>query len=168
MTRFSQIFLWLPLLMGVLVLSACGIGAPGSQLSRDQVNAEARGAFDDYVADLNRGDYAKASLIYDLAPDFHWIERGGIQYESGAEAAVSLLSLGGQGSTPRMTTDEMRITYLSPTSTLISTHFYFQMVDEDGNVQFGFDGWMSVAMVKKENGWVFAAGQVGPGADAKR
>lgn len=164
--RMPPIILCLILLTGSLGLSGCTRSAPGPELNDEQVKAEVRGAFDAYVADLNRGDYAQAALIYERGQNFHWIERGGIQYASGAEAAASLQSFEGQGVTPRMTNDEMHVAYLSPGSALVSTHFTFEMMEAGGETRFAFNGWMSVAMVKRQNRWLFAAGQVGPGREA--
>lgn len=64
---------------------------------------------------------------------------------------------------PKMTTNQMMVVYLSPVSVLISTHFDFEMIGDSEETRFAFDGWMSVATSKKEERWVFAAGQVGPG-----
>ena len=146
-----------------LIVISCSVSDRPATQTPDQVVKDAQTAFDDYIESLNQGDYNSASKIYDIDPGFHWIERGGIQYTSGAEAAASLQSFESSGGRANMTTDQMVTTYLSPTSVFISTHFDFAMLGPDDGVQFAFDGWMSVAMVKKQNRWVFAAGQVGPG-----
>ena len=145
------------------VIVGCSPSGHSELQAPDQIVKDARTAFDNYIETLNQGDYDSASRIYDVDPDFHWIERGGIQYTSGAEAAASLQSFKGNGGRARMTTDQIVTTYLSPTSIFVSTHFDFAMLGPDDDIQFTFDGWMSVAMVKKQNRWVFAAGQVGPG-----
>ena len=149
----------------MLLMVACSPEVNSPDHKADDVIGEAQAAFTSYIANLNRGDYDSASQIYDTEPGFHWIERGHIQYASGTEAAVGLKSFKANDVRAKMTTDQMVATYLSPTSVLISTHFDFAMLGPDENVQFSFDGWMSVAMVKRQDRWVFAAGQVGPGSN---
>ena len=62
-----------------------------------------------------------------------------------------------------MTLDTMRVSNLTNDSALLSTHFDFVMRSKDGDTQFSFDGWMTVGMVRREEGWKIAGGQTGPG-----
>jgi len=150
-------------LITITAIVACSPSANTVDQTAAQTVEEAQSAFVSYVESLNEGDYTTASQIYDIDPGFHWIERGSIQYQNGAEAASSLQSFEASNARARMTTDQMIAAYLSPTSVFVSTHFDFAMLNADDSIQFAFDGWMSVAMVKKQGRWVFAAGQVGPG-----
>lgn len=142
-----------------LCLMACTEAAPDFAAQKQQ----AINAFNTYVTNLNAGDYEAAAEIYDNGPDFHWVERGGVQYASGAEAAASLRSFSGQTGTASMTVDEMMAATLSDGAVLITAHFTFSMANPDGTQQFAFDGWMTAAMTRRAEGWRMAAGQVGPG-----
>ncbi|WP_262694519.1 YybH family protein [Kordiimonas aquimaris] len=144
----------------VLCLMACTEAAPDLAAQKQ----DAMDAFNAYVTNLNAGDYEAAAEIYDDGPDFHWIERGGVQYASGAEAAASLRSFSGQTGTASMTVDEMMAATLSDGAVLITAHFTFAMANPDGTPQFSFDGWMTAAMTRRVNGWRIASGQVGPGS----
>ncbi len=128
---------------------------------------EAEAAFDQYVVAINEGDIDAIASIYDTNPGFHWVERGGVQYTSGKEAAASFEELLTSGSTPRMTVDDMQIAVLGEDSALVSTHFDLAMLDAAGAEQFAFDGWITVGMVKREEGWKIAGGQTGPGEDTE-
>ena len=139
-----------------LFLAACGKASTTSYATPEQ-------AFEDYVAALNNGDAAKAADYYDTADGFHWIERGHVQYETGEEAASSLRALQSSGGQSEMTLDTMRVSNLTNDSALLSTHFDFVVRSKDGDTQFSFDGWMTVGMVRREEGWKIAGGQTGPG-----
>lgn len=125
---------------------------------------EAKAAFEAYVGALNKGDIAVAAAMYDAEEGFHWIERGQVQYESGEEAAASLKSLVANGSAIEMTLGTVRVAELTAGSALVSAQFSFAMSAENGDPQFSFDGWMTVGMVKRTDGWRIAGGQSGPGA----
>ncbi len=127
------------------------------------VKDEARATLIAYSEALSNGDIEKAAAYYDRDTDFHWIERGGVQYKSGEEAAASLKSLIVPGAKAKLTFDEIHIADLGPTSALVSTHFIYEMDYENNQQDFSFDGWMSIALTKRQQGWRFAAGQVGPG-----
>lgn len=139
-----------------LILAACS-EAKTNTLVESQV------AFETYIEALNEGDVEKAAQIYDLSPGFHWIERGGIQYDTGAAAADSLKSLSQNGGSSKMTLDNLRVVKLAENAALISTHFDFVMLSDVGEEQFSFDGWMTVGMAKRDSGWKIAGGQTGPG-----
>jgi len=128
---------------------------------------DAQAAFDQYVAAVNAGDSAAIARMYDTNPGFHWVERGGVQYTSGKEATASFEELVASGATPQMTTDDMQIAVLSDSSALVSAHFDLAMLDEAGAEQFAFDGWMTVGMVKRDEGWKIAGGQTGPGKESE-
>jgi len=63
-----------------------------------------------------------------------------------------------------MTLDTIRVAELTETSALLSAHFDFAMMSDDGTPQFSFDGWMTVGMVKRGDNWKIAGGQTGPGS----
>lgn len=139
------------------VMTACSPGQSGD------TRAEARAAFQAYADALNTGDIEAAAAMYDTEEGFHWVERGGIQYENGADAAVSLGNLTAGGAPTRMTVDTIRVADLGDGAALVSAHFDFAMLSTEGVEQFSFDGWMTVGMVKRATGWRIAGGQVGPG-----
>ncbi len=139
-----------------LLISAC------SAEPNDTRN-EARSAFEAYIEALNSGDTAAAASMYDTEDGFHWIERGGVQYETGEDAAASLRSLSANGGKPQMTVDSIRVAGLANDAALVSAHFNFVMLSDEGESQFSFDGWMTVGMVRRAEGWRIAGGQTGPG-----
>ena len=141
-----------------LALAACG----DAQIDTSK---EAQDAFEEYVSFLNAGDTDKAAAMYDTTDGFHWIERGIIQYENGADAAASLRALSETGGRSNMTIDSVRVAELGDTSALVSAHFDFVMFSEENEEAFSFDGWMTVGMIKREEGWRIAGGQTGPGSD---
>jgi len=145
---------FIPLFATVLLI-ACT-----QQPTKPDVSAQS--AFESYVEALNAGETDTAANYYDTADGFHWIERGGIQYENGSDAANSLRDLQSTASS-KMTLDNIRVAELSATSALISTHFDFTMLSAANEPQFSFDGWMTVGMVYREGGWKIAGGQTGPG-----
>ncbi|MEL6529743.1 MAG: nuclear transport factor 2 family protein [Pseudomonadota bacterium] len=128
---------------------------------------EAEAAFEQYVTAINNGDASAVASMYDDNPGFHWVERGSVQYTSGEAAVASFEELVASGSTPRMTTGTIQVAALGSESALVSTHFDLALLDEAGAVQFSFDGWMTVGMVKRDSGWKIAGGQTGPGAEAE-
>ncbi len=150
----------LAIAISALILASCT--AQGSDPAR-----EAEAAFDQYVAAINDGDTDAISSMYDTNPGFHWVERGGVQYTSGKEATASFEELVASGATPEMTTDNMQIAVLGEGSALLSTHFDLAMLDAAGVEQFAFDGWMTVGMVKRGDGWKIAGGQTGPGEETE-
>lgn len=133
-----------------------------SQTTTDPAK-EARAAFEEYVAALNSGDIDKAAAMYDSGDGFHWIERGGVQYDKGEKAAASLRSLSASGGKSEMKTDDVRVASMGDSSALVSAHFDYAMLDDTGKEQFSFDGWMTIGMVKRANGWKIVGGQTGPG-----
>lgn len=147
------------ILMG-LTLIACG---QASTKTKTDSAAEAVAAFEAYVEALNTGEIETAAAIYDLSPGFHWIERGGIQYESGAAAAQSLKSLSASAGSSKMTVNTMKVSELAEGAVLLSAHFDFAMLSEAGEEQYSFDGWMTIGMAKRDTGWRIAGGQTGLG-----
>ena len=141
---------------------ACIIAACNSEPV--DTRAQAHRAFETYIEALNRGDTETAASMYDNNEGFHWIERGGVQYESGAEAADSLRALSANGGRSNMSVDNIRVAVLADGAALVSGHFDFTMLSSDGEPQFSFDGWMTVGMVKRAGAWRIAGGQTGPGA----
>ena len=146
------------LIIGIvgIVLASCN-----QQASSNDISAKA--AFENYVTELNNGNTSKAAAYYDSNDGFHWIERGSVQYETGQEAANALMSLQSSGGQAHMSLSDTRVAKLSQTSALVSSHFDFDMLDMDGKPQFSFNGWMTVGMVKRPDGWKIAGGQTGPG-----
>lgn len=152
---------FLPAFALSILVAACGASYNG-----EQTKTEAGAALQDYVDAINAGDVALAASFYDKDPDFHWVERGGIQYDDAADAAASLEGLVVPGSTATMTLDQVRVADVSADAALVSAHFDYAMSFEGGTDGFAFDGWMTVAMVRRADGWRIAGGQVGPGAAA--
>lgn len=144
------------LIFSCVVLTACNPAQSDNK-------AEARAAFEAYAEALNTGDIEVAAAMYDTEAGFHWVERGDIQYATGAEAAASLRGLSGGDGQPHMTLDRIQVADLGEEAALVSAHFDFAMLSTDGAEQFSFDGWMTVGMVKRADGWRIAGGQVGPG-----
>lgn len=130
------------------------------------VKKEARNALLDYGEAISVGDIALAASYYDRDPDFHWIERGGVQYESGDAAADALKALIVPGASARLSFDNIKVVDLSDNTAFVSAHFDYEMSFKGDQPGFSFDGWMSVAMVKRAQGWRIAGGQVGPGSKA--
>jgi len=81
--------IYLLCLIGIILASCAPVQAPSS--------TSAQQAFENYVVALNDGDVAKAATYYDTADGFHWIERGHVQYETGADAANALKTLQTRG-----------------------------------------------------------------------
>jgi len=155
--------------VAVLCVSCGPAPAPSSTASTSASSSApassgptAQAALEAYVAALNDGDIAIAGNYYDRADGFHWVERGQIFYESGADAASALQAVGTTG-VSKMTLDSIRVSEMTADSALISTHFDFVMSSETGERQFAFDGWMTVGMVRRDDGWKIAGGQTGPG-----
>ena len=124
---------------------------------------EAKAAYAAYVEAVNNGDPEAIITMYDTNPGFHWVEQGRVQYSSGKEASASFAQLAQSSSKIKMTTDAVQVAVLSETSALVSSHFDFSLQNADGEEQFAFDGWMTVGMAKREDGWKIAGGQTGPG-----
>lgn len=139
-----------------LILAACG----GAKID---TATEAQAAFEAYVQAINEGDTKTAAQVYDVVLGFHWIENGGLQYESATEAAASLRALSESGSASQMTINNLKVVKLADDAALLSSHFDFVMLSETGEEQFSFDGWMTVGMAKRESGWKISGGQTGPG-----
>ncbi len=148
------------MLLGLLALTAC---------AQENTNPapEAEAAFAAYVAAINAGDTQAVAEMYDENPGFHWVERGGVQYTSGAQAAASLDSLFTDGGSAEMTVDNVQVAPLGQGGALVSAHFDLTMLDQAGDAQFAFDGWMTVGMVRRADGWKIAGGQTGPGVEAE-
>lgn len=127
----------------------------------DNTAQDARLAFEAYVEALNAANFDSAAQMYDNSEGFHWIERGGVQYESGSDAANSLRALSDSGGKPQMRLDAVRVAKLADGAALVSAQFDFQMLAETGDEMFAFDGWMTVGMVRREKGWRIAGGQTG-------
>ena len=64
-----------------------------------------------------------------------------------------------------MTVTDMRVAEMADDAALVSAQFEFTMLSDSGERQFGFDGWMTVGMVKRAQGWRIAGGQTGPVQD---
>jgi len=147
-------------LIATLAMTALLVGC--SKPTADPAT-EAGDAFARYVEAINKGDTEAVAAMYDSNAGFHWIEQGGVRYATGNEAGTAFAELARSGSRAQMTTDEMQVAILSDTSALISSHFEFSLLDASGVEQFAFDGWMTVGLAKRENGWKIAGGQTGPG-----
>lgn len=128
--------------------------------------AEAEAAYRGFVAAINAGDYDAAAAIYGDGPGFHWIERGGVQYDSGADAAASLKSLGAGGGRIAIDLGEMHTAALGKAAALVSVHFTLRALTAAGEESFAFDGWTTVGMRNGPDGWRIVGGQTGPGMSA--
>ena len=124
--------------------------------------ADARAAFEAYVHAINTADAEAAAAFYDRDPDFHWIEQGQLRYTDAADAAESMKGLLSVDGTPQMTVNDVLIADLGESAALVTANFDFAMLGPDGQPRFSFGGWMSVAMIAREDGWKIAAGQSGP------
>lgn len=138
------------------LLTACAAAAD------ENASAQARAAFDAYVAAINNGDVDTAASLYDRDPDFHWVEKGELRYTSADAAVESMTGLLAMGGMPLMTVNEVLVADLGDDAALVTANFNFVMLGEDKTPMFGFDGWISTAIVRREDGWKIAAGQSGP------
>jgi len=137
----------------------------GSGYVDDDVKAEAAGAFARYADAINESDYEVAAAFYDDDADFHWIDRGALQYDSSQAAAASLRGFAQPGMKAVFTLEDPYVGDLSRESVLLSVRYRFDQQTEEGEAVFGFDGWMTVGMVKRDDGWKIAGGQAGPAVD---
>jgi len=148
----------------VLILGACDQAA----VPESGNAAEAERAFETYVAAINDGDTEKATQFYDRADGFHWVERGNVQYASGDEAAASLIENSSAAHRVTMKIDDLHSAPLGPGAALLSAHFTYSARGSHGSLIYSFDGWMTVGMVKRAEGWRIAGGQTGPGKSAAK
>ena len=155
-------------MLAAALLAGCGAAVEAGSVglpSGDAAKEEARAALLAYAAAINEGDVDKAGEIYDRDADFHWIDRGVIQYQDGEAAAESLRGLIAPGATATMTFGEIRTADLAPGAVLVSARYNYEMSYAGDDEGFSFGGWMTLAMVKRENGWRIAGGQAGPAAE---
>lgn len=153
--------------VAIVLIGGCSAQNDATSDQAFDVKNEARKALLAYGEAINSGDIDLAASYYDRDPDFHWIERGGVQYESGDAAAASLQGLIVPGSSANIRFDNVKVADLAADAAFVSAHFTYEMSYGGDQPGFSFDGWMSVAMVKRVEGWRIAAGQVGPGPDTK-
>ena len=153
--------------MRMVVSFVLGILLVGCNPVEKDTSGEAKAAFKSYIAAINSGRIDTAAAFYDDAPGFHWIERGKVQYDKGADAAASLKQLSKSYGKMRMTVDNVRVARMTEGSALVSAHFDYGMLNESGKLEVAFDGWMTVGMVKRKEGWRIAGGQTGPGKAAE-
>lgn len=146
----------------ILALAMAACAAPDGDPAR-----QAEAAFGQYVAAVNSGESGAVAAMYDDNSGFHWVERGAVQYSSGEEAAASFEEMTASGYTVHMTADTVKVAVLSEDSALVSAHFDFAMTNEQTGAPFEFDGWMTVGMVKRGDGWKIAGGQTGPGVQVE-
>lgn len=149
------------LILAIIFISSCT--APKASPNN---SAEAKSAFETYVAAINSGETEKAAAMYDDGAGFHWVERGAVQYDTGANAAESLRSISETDRKASMLVDDIRVAAMGEGSALVSGHFDYSMLGGDDEPQISFDGWMTVGMVKRADGWKIAGGQTGPGKSA--
>ncbi|WDI32251.1 nuclear transport factor 2 family protein [Hyphococcus flavus] len=134
----------------------------------DSAGADKQAARDALIAfadAINAGDIEKAGAIYDRDAGFHWIDRGTVQYESGEAAAQSLNALMAEGANATMTFEDILLTDLTPGAVLVSAKYQYDIRYTDDRQGFAFGGWMTLAMVKRDDGWKIAGGQAGPAAE---
>ncbi len=158
---------WLCVLC-LIVIGACApapIKSDSIKAADTEFETEITAALLAYVEAINIGDIKTAAAMYDHSVGFHWVERGGVQYEDAQAAAASLQGLVIPGTTILMTTDQHHIAPMGPGAALVSSHFDFSMQYPDNQNGFAFDGWMTIGLVKRQGKWRIAGGQVGPGSD---
>ncbi|MEP2736038.1 MAG: nuclear transport factor 2 family protein [Erythrobacter sp.] len=141
----------------------CALALAACEQETAAPSEEAKAAFASYVAALNEGDIRAVAKMYDDNSGFYWIERGSVQYTSGGEASASLKDLYDDGNSTLIATDNIQVAELGTDSALVSAHFDFTLLNNSGKSQFSFDGWMTVGMVRRDDGWKIAGGQTGPG-----
>ncbi len=149
--------------LGLLLVLLVSMSACEPMSSATDSTTEAKAAFQAYVDAINNGDIESASVMYDVEEGFHWVERGGLQYARGEDAAESLRTLTSNGGVPRMSIDDIHAAHLSKGAALVSAHFDFSVLSDTGEERFSFDGWMTVGMAMRSGGWRIAGGQSGPG-----
>ena len=158
----------LTLVGSVALLGGCSGQLPDNAADQAEVaataTAEAEQAFEGFVAAINSGDTATAATIYDRSDGFRWVEGGVVQYASGDEAAASLKQNFPAGSRMLLVVDEMHSAALGPDSALLSAHYTMTALNPNGSEQFSFDGWMTMGMAKRAEGWRIVGGQAGPGS----
>ena len=141
---------------------AMSVGACQIATAQPDQGIEARAAFEAFVEDINSGRIESAANFYDRSPGFHWVERGAVQYASGEEAAASLISNSSPGSDARMVLHEVRVAPMGEDAAIVSAHYTYSGGGSAEGQGYSFSGWMTVGMVRREDGWRLAAGQSGP------
>lgn len=144
-----------------ILLAGCQDAASPADVASNADGAQA--AFEQFVADINAGRIDAAAGYYDRAPGFHWVERGAVQYETGDAAAASLTSNFSPDSNSAMTLHDIRVAPMGADAAVVSAQFTFSATDQASGADFAFEGWMTVGMVRRADGWRIAAGQSGPG-----
>lgn len=151
-------------------LAICFFGVACSQALLDDkavtgdIKTQARTAFDAYVLAINEGDLETAAAFYDDDPDFHWVDRGILQYDSATAAGDSLKASSPPGSTTAFSYDQLYMADLADNAALLTVRYNYDVSFEGGGEGYGWQGWMTLAMVKRDNGWKIVAGQAGPAA----
>ncbi len=147
--------------VGLVWLSACG---PKAIESYDPaaVQKDAASAFQAYVTALNDDDLETARNFYDDTPGFHWIEKGRIHFEDGEAAAKALTGFGEGPGKSVMTIDDMRVAPMGPDAAFVSAKYRFSVFFPGGDFM-EIPGWMSVAMVRRDEEWKIAGGMTDDG-----
>ena len=141
---------------------ACSEALHDEEVVVEDAKTQAHAAFDAYVLAINAGDLATAAMFYDDDPDFHWIDRGILQYDSADAAQASLKNSSPPGSAVTFSYDEIYVADLSDHAAMLTVRYTYDVSFENGGKGYGWQGWMTLAMVKRENGWKIAGGQAGP------
>lgn len=150
----------------LLVCSLAGY-ASDARTGPDQVRNEAELALNAYVDAINRGDTTAAGAFYDRDADFHWIDQGKVQYRSAEQAIQSLQSVSSQGSRSVFTLEDPIVAELGDQSAITSVQYSFEVRSAEGASLFGWQGWMTIGWVKRDDGWKIAAGQAGPSSSGE-
>lgn len=152
-------------LLACIVVAACAPVTDFEANASSDVKTDVRSAFDAYVAAINAGDLQKATTYYDNDDDFHWIDQGKLQYASAEAAKESLLNSSPSDSSTQFAYDGVYIADLSANAALVSVRYTYAVSFESDATGYGWEGWMTFAMVKREDGWKIAGGQAGPAAE---
>ncbi|HPE29861.1 MAG TPA: DUF4440 domain-containing protein [Parvularculaceae bacterium] len=129
-----------------------------------KTKAEAAALLADYALAISTGDFDRAASTYDDDEDFHWIDRGMLQYASASDAAASLKSIAQPGMKSVLILEKPVVADLSENAALASVRYRFDQRQENGDPLWGFDAWMTVGLVKRDDGWKIAARQAAPAA----
>ncbi|NVE93402.1 YybH family protein [Altererythrobacter lutimaris] len=151
------------LLGGTLLLVTCAEEQPSDPAT---IKSEVDAALSAYADAINNGDLESVAALYDDDPDFHWIDQGALQYNSADDAKKSLSALASQGTLPTIIMQKPLIADLGERAAIASVQYRFDMRDPEGNELFGWEGWMTLGFVRREEGWKIASGQAGPSESA--
>ncbi len=139
-----------------LLVALCLTGCTAAT-DTSSVEEEVRATLVAYSAAINAGDAAAAGAFYDDEGDFYWVERGRVQYKNADEARESMKNLADSDFDVTIMMTDVKVAPLSSSTAFASGLFETTFAQPDGK-SFGLGGWMTVGMVKREDGWRIAGG----------